>query len=66
MTPIYEVNIDFDDASYEWNRNKKRVDQSYVYICGVTTKKGACCQNKRHKDSDFCYIHRKMSKKIKK
>ena len=42
MTPIYEVNIDFDDSIREWNRNKKRVDQSYVYICGEMTKKGTC------------------------
>lgn len=62
MNPIYEVNIDFDDAILEWNRNKKRVDQSYVYICGEITKKGTCCQNKRYKNLDFCYIHRKNNK----
>ncbi len=62
MTPIYEVNIDFDDAIREWNRNKKRVDQSYVYICGEMTKKGTCCQNKQYKNLEFCYIHRKNKK----
>ena len=59
MQPIYEVNIDFDEASKEWNKNKKRKGHSYVYVCGVTTKNGSCCQNKRLKDKDFCYIHNK-------
>ena len=30
--PLYEVNIDFDEASAAWNRNKRRVGQSYEYI----------------------------------
>ena len=59
MTRIYLVNIDFDEASREWNRNKKRVDQSYVYICSAVTKQGNSCQNKRYKNCNFCYIHRK-------
>ena len=59
MTRIYLVNIDFDEASREWNRNKKRVDQSYVYICGAVTKQGSYCQNKRYKNCNFCYAHRK-------
>ena len=62
MTRIYLVNIDFDEASREWNRNKKRVDQSYVYICGAVTKQGSYCQNKRYKNCNFCYTHR--NKKI--
>ena len=62
MNRIYLVNIDFDEASREWNRNKKRVDQSYIYICGEMTKTGSCCQKKRHKDLEFCYIHRKNKK----
>ena len=59
MEGYYEVNINFEEASKEWNKNKKRVDQSYIYICGLTTKKGTCCQNKRYKDQEYCYIHRK-------
>ena len=61
MTRIYLVNIDFDEASREWNRNKKRVDQSYVYICGAVTKEGSYCQNKRYKNCNFCYVHRKKN-----
>lgn len=30
--PLYDVNIDFDEASAAWNRNKRRVGQCYVYI----------------------------------
>jgi len=37
MEGYYEVNINFEEASKEWNKNKKRVDQSYIYICGLTT-----------------------------
>ena len=59
MTRIYLVNIDFDEASREWNRNKKRIDQSYIYICGAMTKQGTSCQNKRYKNCEFCYIHKK-------
>ena len=59
MTRIYLVNIDFDEASEAWNRNKKKVDQSYVYICGKCTKNGTYCQNKRYKNLDSCYVHRK-------
>ena len=28
-----EVKIDFDEASREWNANKKRIGQMYVYTC---------------------------------
>ena len=59
MKAIYEVNIDFDEASKAWLMNKKRVGELYVYICGATTKKGKCCYNKKYRDYDFCYIHRK-------
>tara|TARA_B100001287_G_scaffold276668_1_gene288585 strand:+ start:3993 stop:4355 length:363 start_codon:yes stop_codon:yes gene_type:complete len=29
----YNVDIDFDDASREWNRNKRRVGLMYEYTC---------------------------------
>jgi len=31
MTPKYEVNIDFDEASAAWRSNKHRVGESWVY-----------------------------------
>ena len=62
MEFCYKVYIDFDEASRAWNLNKKRVGQSYVYICGCLTKKGSNCLNKRYKDLDYCYIHRNVKK----
>jgi hypothetical protein len=62
MNHCYEVNIDFDEASAAWNKNKKRVGHSYVYVCEATTKKGMCCSNKRYKALDYCYIHRNHKK----
>ena len=59
MKAIYEVNIDFDEASKAWLMNKRRVDESYVYICGATTKKGKCCQNKRYR----CFFQPPLPKK---
>ena len=50
MTRIYLVNIDFDEAHEAWMKNKKKVGDSYVYICGVVTKNGTYCQNKLYKN----------------
>lgn len=60
----YEVNIDFDEASIAWNRNKKKITNgSYEYICTEITKnKNKCCR-KRYKNSKYCYFHRKYIKK---
>ena len=40
------VHIDFDEASRAWNRNKRRVGQSYEYIDGLTTRSGSHYQKK--------------------
>ena len=60
---IYAVNIDFDEASRAWNKNKKKVGLQYVYVCGATTKKGDNCLNKRFKDLEYCYRHRNYKTK---
>jgi len=55
---ILEVNIDFDDAIIEWNKNKKSIGNShYKYICTNKSQTGVCgkvC----YKDKDKCWIHR--------
>jgi hypothetical protein len=55
------VNIDFDEASAEWHKNKKSIGNSqYKYICTVITNKNTTttCQRVCYKDSDKCWIHR--------
>ena len=58
---LLEVNIDFDDASNEWHKNKKSIGNSqYKYICQIQTNKnkGGICNKICHQDSDKCWIHR--------
>lgn len=57
---LYEVIIDFDDASASWKSNKKYVGNgSYKYICSATIK-NKICGKVCHKQSDYCWIHRKQ------
>lgn len=57
-----EVNIDFDDASKEWHKNKKSIGNSqYKYICSiVTTNKSQICNKVCYKNTETCWIHRKF------
>ena len=46
----YKVEIDFDGASREWRKNKKRYGGSFVYVCGLPRKSdGKPCQAPPHK-----------------
>jgi hypothetical protein len=55
----FEVNIDFDDASKEWHKNKKSIGNSqYKYVCQIQTNKKKICNNVCHQGSDKCWIHR--------
>ena len=55
----FEVNIDFDDASKEWHKNKKSIGNSqYKYICQIQTNKKGVCNNVCYQGSDKCWIHR--------
>jgi len=60
----FEVNIDFEDASTEWNKNKRSIGNGhYTYICSIVTNKNPDikikCNKVCYKDSDKCWIHRK-------
>jgi len=58
-TPLYEVNIDFDEASREWRANKKHIGNChYLYVCGTICKNGNPCQN-TVQNGDLCHIHNK-------
>ena len=55
--PPYSNEIDFDEASREWMRNKKRVGLMYSYVCGETTSTGRPCQRRPKKGCAFCATH---------
>jgi len=57
--PLYEVNIDFDEASRAWKANKKpTVNGCYKYICLTKTKQGKACKREACPQCDYCKIHR--------
>jgi len=46
--PPYPIDIDFDEASKAWMRNKKRIGEGmYAYVCGAPRQKhlGSCKRN---------------------
>jgi alkyl hydroperoxide reductase subunit AhpC len=60
---LYEVNIDFDEASREWHKNKKSTGNgSYKYIC-VADKNNTICGAKCYKDLSYCWQHRNFANK---
>lgn len=59
---LYEVNIDFDEASKAWHANKKSIGNGqYKYICTVE-KNGIKCGKSCYKDLSYCWIHRNSCK----
>lgn len=53
LSQEYIVDIDFDEASYEWRRNKKQLTNgTFVYVCGMSTKNGKPCKR--------CESHRRF------
>jgi hypothetical protein len=60
---LYEVNIDFDEASREWKSNKKQTTNGcYKYICIQITKSGNQCKRESEKGCNFCKCHNKIKK----
>ena len=59
---IYEVNIDFDEASRLWEYNKKRIGSgSYKYICCVLNKSGKKCGRQIVCETKYCRAHNKIT-----
>ena len=55
---LYEVIIDFDEASRAWHANKKSIGNGhYKYICTLE-KNGIKCGKSCYKDLSYCWIHR--------
>jgi hypothetical protein len=62
LTPLYEVNIDFDEASEAWRANKKCLKNGmYAYICGKIMLNGNSCSRNRATGGDYCKMHNKSS-----
>jgi len=56
---IYDVNIDFDEASQLWKANKKSIGNGcYKYICLKYTKSGNKCKREAMHNCDYCNTHR--------
>ena len=60
--PLYEVNIDFDEASTAWRTNKKSTGNGcYKYICEhVSNTTGKTCKKNPQSGYCFCSFHRKQ------
>lgn len=57
--PLYEVSIDFDEASRAWKANKKPIGNGcYRYCCLEKTKQGKSCKRESCPGADHCTIHR--------
>lgn len=58
---IYDVNINFDEASDAWRENKKSIGNgSYKYICCCLTKSGKKCGIISIQNQMYCKLHYKM------
>ena len=54
----YEVDIDFDGASAEWQANKKSIgNSSYKYVCQNVNIKGTNCKLKCLAGEHYCSKH---------
>ena len=60
---LFDVNIDFDDASVAWKENKKSIGNGqYKYICTKllkNNKNNKKCNRKCGLNSEFCKMHSK-------
>jgi hypothetical protein len=61
--PLYEVNIDFDDASNHWRENKKSIGNGcFVYRCARLGIHNNRCILRCLPGEDYCATHLKMYK----
>jgi hypothetical protein len=57
---MYKVEIDFDQASLEWRKNKKyKGGGVFEYRCSHLTKNGTYCKNKIYSNY-LCKYHIKL------
>lgn len=59
-TCILPVNINFDESSIEWNKNKRKTGNGcYKYTCDYNCKSGNACKKQPIPGKDFCSTHLK-------
>lgn len=52
------VNINFDEASIEWNKNKRKIENGcYKYLCNYICKSGNLCNREPTSGNDYCSTH---------
>ena len=60
---LYMVEIDFDEASNCWKKNKKSIGNgSYKYVCKKRGEKNNMCIKKCLQGEEYCCVHFKMFK----
>jgi hypothetical protein len=58
---LYEVNINFDEASKYWKENKRYIcNGTYKYVCAKLDKNNNCCKNKCLPCEEYCKVNLKM------
>ena len=58
---LYEVKIDFDEASGAWKANKRSIGNgSYRYLCAKKGKNNNYCSTKCLPREIYCKTHLKM------
>ena len=58
-TQLFEVNIDFDEASRAWRANKRSVGNgTYKYTCEKMISSGRMCSKDAWKNSGVCCTHK--------
>jgi hypothetical protein len=59
--------FDFDEASKEWNANKRKVGNGcYKYICNFQCKSGNLCKREAKCHEEYCSTHLRKNISIKK
>ena len=58
-TQLFEVNIDFDEASRAWRANKRSMGNgTYKYTCEKMISSGRKCSKDAWKNSGVCCTHK--------
>lgn len=65
MIQTLVFNIDFDEASNAWTKNKiKQANGCYKYKCMGQNRDASCCKRPSMKYSNYCKIHEKSESNI--